>query len=50
MPAEMQEAILVVETGFTPEELDSLPQPILERIMLYKEIRGITIAGGTFDG
>jgi hypothetical protein len=46
----MQEAVLVVETGFTPDELDSFSQPMLERIMLYKEIRGITIAGGTFNG
>ena len=50
MPAEMREAILVVETGFSPEELDSFPQPVLERMMLYKEIKSIIAGGGTFDG
>lgn len=50
MPAAMQEAILVVETGFTPDQLDSFSQATLEQILLYKEIKNITIAGGTFDG
>lgn len=50
MPIEMREAILVVETGFSPDQLDGFSQAILERIMLYKEIRNLIIAGGTFNG
>jgi hypothetical protein len=50
MPVDMQEAILVVETGFSPDQLDTFPQATLERILLYKEIKNITMTGGAFDG
>jgi len=46
----MQEAILVVETGFSPQELDGFPEPTLERILLYKEVRHLSLAGGSFNG
>ena len=50
MPAGMQEAILVVETGFSPEQLDRIPEAMLERIMLYRKVRSVMVSGGSFDG
>lgn len=49
VPPEMNEAILIAETGFTLSELDEIPQRDLERLILYKGVKNIIEYGGTFE-
>ena len=41
--------MLVVETGFTPAELDAMPQALIERILIYKGVKNVTVNGGTYN-
>jgi hypothetical protein len=45
----MDEAMLVAETGFTPDELDAMPQPLLELLLIYKGVKAVTVNGGTYN-
>ena len=49
IPPEMNEAILIAETGFTLAELDEIPEPVLERLLLYKGVRNVLEYGGTYE-
>ena len=48
-PSMMEEAILVVELGLTPDELDEIPESLLERICIYKGVKNVMINGGTYN-
>lgn len=48
-PPMMDEAALVVETGFTPAELDEMPQALIERILVYKGVKNVAVHGGTYN-
>lgn len=41
--------MLIVETGFTPSELDEIPQALLERIIIYKCVKSVVVNGGTYN-
>ena len=45
----MDEAMLVIETGFTPAELDEMPQALIERMLIYKGVKNVTVNGGTYN-
>jgi len=49
IPSEMNEAILVAETGFTPDELSAIPEPVLARLLLYKGVKNVLEYGGSYD-
>lgn len=45
----MEEAIIVTETGFTPDILDDLPDNLINNILLYKAIKQVNQNGGSLD-
>ena len=49
MPEGMNEAMLVIETGFSPDILDEMPQGLIERMLLYKNVRNAAQYGGVID-
>lgn len=46
---QLQDAHLLVETGWSPEVLDDIPQERLELYLLYRRVRDVVIYGGSFD-
>lgn len=50
LPSEMTEAILVAETGFTPAELTDIPEPVLERLLIYRGVKNVLEYGGEYNG
>ncbi len=48
MPDEMEEAFILVETGWSPDVLEKQPVELIEAIFLYKQIKGIAVNGGEF--
>ena len=42
----MDEAILLVETGWTQEQLDNAPESLLNNMMVYKGIKNVMQNGG----
>ena len=49
MPSEMNEAMLIAETGFTPDELSAMPEPVLARLLIYKGVKAVLEYGGSYD-
>ena len=49
MPPDMNEAILIAETGFTMEQLDEIPEPVLERLLIYKGVKRVLEYGGEYE-
>jgi len=49
LPSEMGEAILLVETGWTPEEIDNASENLLSNMLLYKAIKQVSQYGGELD-
>jgi hypothetical protein len=41
LPPGMDEAIMLVETGWTPEMLDNCPQTLLDKMLIYKSVRNV---------
>jgi hypothetical protein len=50
VPQGMDEAMLVVETGFTPDQLDEFAEDLLQHIMIYKNVKEVAQNGGTYNG
>jgi len=49
VPPEMEEAMLVVETGFTPDELDKMPQSLIYKMIMYQNVREVAKSGGEYN-
>lgn len=45
----MEEAILVAETGFPPEVLDRMDQGIIDRLLIYRGVKGVAENGGDWQ-
>jgi len=45
----MEDAILLVETGWTPEQLNNASENTLNYMMLYKGIKNVIINGGELN-
>ena len=48
LPLDMQDAFLLNETGWSPEELDRCPIERLEKFLLYKQVHHVIEFGGEF--
>ncbi len=48
-PPGMDEAMLVMETGFTPDELNEMPDALVERMIIYMGVKQVTLYGGNYD-
>jgi len=48
-PPGIEQAMLVCETGFTPDQLDAMPQSLIERILVYKGVSYVSQHGGTYN-
>lgn len=49
LPPEMEEALLIVETGFPPEVIDNWPQSLIDRVLIYKGVRNVAKYGGDWQ-
>jgi hypothetical protein len=49
MPDEMEDAILLVETGWTPEQLDNASEKLINNFLLYKAIKQVLQNGGSLQ-
>lgn len=45
----MEEAVVVMETGFPPSILDQLPGDLVTKLMIYKNVRRVAEHGGSYD-
>ena len=48
-PPMMDEAMLVVETGFTPIQLDEIPEALIQRMLIYTGVKQVTLYGGNYN-
>jgi len=49
VPHDYKEAILVMELGFPPDVLDSIPEPLLEKMLVYRNVKNVAQFGGSYD-
>lgn len=49
LPPEMEEAMLVTEIGLPPEQLNVLPQRLIDCILIYKGVKNVTENGGDWQ-
>jgi len=49
LPPELEEAMLVIETGFPPQVIDEWPQPLIERLLIYKGVKNVARFGGEWQ-
>ena len=49
IPEEMTEAVILVETGWPPSELDKAAEATVQRVMLYKAIKNVCEYGGNLQ-
>jgi len=49
VPQDFKEAILIMELGFPPEVLDRIPEPLVELMLVYKNVRDVAQFGGTYE-
>ncbi len=49
LPPDMVEAMLVVETGMSPQELAELPEGLIARIRLYRDVTQTMKSGGNWS-
>lgn len=49
IPLGARDAFVIVETGCRPTlaELDAMPQALVDKVLLYKAVKGIIEQGGT---
>jgi hypothetical protein len=45
----MEEAMLITEIGLPPRDLADLPQSLIERILIYKGVKGVAENGGDWQ-
>lgn len=45
----MEEPILLVETGWSPEVLGEMPQADIESVMIYKNVKNVAENGGEYN-
>lgn len=41
--------MLITEIGFPPEVLDKMPQPLIERLLIYKGVKNVAMYGGNWQ-
>ncbi len=49
LPLEMEDAILIVETGWTEKQVDNAPENLLRMILLYKAVKQVNEYGGSLQ-
>ena len=49
MPPEMEEPMLLVETGWSPEALGEMPQAVIENVLIYKNVKYVAENGGEYS-
>lgn len=49
VPREIYEAMLVLELGFTLEALDKMPQELIDKMVIYKNVKGVAEVGGVYE-
>lgn len=49
LPPDMVEAMMVVETGMTPQQLAELPEELIARIRLYRDVTQTIRHGGSWS-
>jgi hypothetical protein len=49
LPFEMLEAILLVETGWTPTELENSSETLIQNVLAYKAIKEVSQHGGNIQ-
>jgi hypothetical protein len=45
----MNDAILLVETGWSPEQLDNASEAQINRFLIYKSVKCVSQNGGTIQ-
>jgi len=45
----MEEAMLISEIGLPPQVIDEWPQSLIDRILVYKGVKGVTQFGGDWQ-
>jgi hypothetical protein len=45
----MEEPILLVETGWSPEVLGEMPQDLVENVIIYKNVKNVAENGGEYS-
>ena len=49
LPPELEEAMLIIETGFPPQVIDQWPQSLIERLLVYKGVKNVAQYGGDWQ-
>lgn len=49
IPQEISEAMLLVETGWSPKELDEQSDELIQLFLLYKAIKNVAENGGELN-
>lgn len=49
LPPEMEEPMLISEIGLPPQVIDEWPQALIDRILVYKGVKGVTQYGGDWQ-
>ena len=49
LPPELEEAMLLVETGWPPDILGEMPQATIEAVIIYKSVKAVTENGGEYN-
>lgn len=49
MPAEMEDAMLLAETGWPPDVLDEQDEERINRFLLYKQVKSTVTSGGELN-
>lgn len=48
-PREFNQAMRVLELGFSPETLDNMPAPLVDLMIIYKNVKDVALYGGVYE-
>lgn len=49
LPPELEEAMIITEIGFPPQVINEWPQPLIEKILIYKGVKAVAQFGGDWQ-
>jgi len=49
LPPELEDAMIIEETGFPPQVTDEWPQSLIERLIVYKGVKNVVQYGGNWQ-
>ena len=47
-PPQLEEAALLVETGWSPDVLGEVPEALVQEVIIYKNVKTVTENGGDY--